>query len=80
MITEQERREYGNTNKREKRCIARLTKAWNLAEQCGKELQEGIKLADKAGLRNQSYIMDAQSACSKLKNYTQQVIRQVEKL
>ena len=41
------------TPTKEKRdAIARLTKAYNLADTCRKELQEAIKLAEKAGLRN----------------------------
>ena len=77
VVTEKKGDNMATPTKEKRDAIARLTKAWNLAEQCGKELQEGIKLADKAGLRNQSYIMEAQSACSKVKSYTQQGIRQV---
>lgn len=69
------------TPTKEKRdAIARLTKAMNLADSCKAELQEAIKLAEKAGLRNSSYMAQAQSACSQAYNYAQQGKRQVEKL
>jgi hypothetical protein len=80
VVTEKKGENMATPTKEKRDAIARLTKAYNLADTCRKELQEAIKLAEKAGLRNSSYIAQAQSACSQVMNYSDQGRRQVERL